>query len=131
MKTLFKYIEKSILENKAEKDDPLAKDYSSEEWNDDSELKEKLNGILDKLKKNDSLSDSIGIVNAYRIQGEEHLILRIFGGENGPGKWSKYLTDIKKIINEFDGWLISLNNDVLDDVWDLHIGIQEENIKDK
>ncbi len=131
MKTLYNYIEKSILENKAEKDDPLAKTYPNEEWNDDSDLKEKLNSILDKLKKNDSLADSISIANAYRIEGKEHLIIRIFGGENGPGKWTKYLTDIKKIVSEFDGLVISLDNDVLDDVWDLHIGIKEENIKDK
>ena len=131
MKTLSNYIEKSILENKAEKDDPLAKDYPNEEWIDDSDLREKINVILDKLKKNDSLADSIGIANAYRLEGEEYLILRIFGGENGPGKWSKYLEDIKKIVSEFDGWVISLDNDVPDDVWDLHIGIQEENIKDK
>ena len=131
MKTLYNYIEKSILENKAEKDDPLAKDYPHEEWNDDSDLKEKINAILDKLKKNDSLADSISIANAYRVEGEEYLLIRIFGGENGPGKWAKYLTDIKKIVSEFDGWVISLDNDVPDDVWDLHIGIQEENIKDK
>lgn len=131
MKTLYNYIEKSILENKAEKDDQLAKTYPNEEWNNDSALKEKLNSILDKLKKNDSLADRISIANVYRIEGQEHLIIRIFGGENGSGKWEKYLTDIKKIVSEFDGWVISLDNDVLDDVWDLHIGIQEENIKDK
>ena len=131
MKTLSNYIGKSILENKAEKDDPLAKTYPNEEWDDDIDLKEKINAILDKLKKNDSLADSISIANAYRIEGKEHLIIRIFGGENGSGKWSKYLTDIKKIVSEFDGWVVSLDNDVLDDVWDLHIGIQEENIKDK
>ena len=131
MKTLYNYIEKSILENKAENDDPLAKTYPNEEWDDDIELKEKINAILDKLKKNDSLADSISIANAYRVEGEEYLVIRIFGGENGLGKWEKYLTDIKKIVSEFDGWVISLNNDVLDDVWDLHIGIQEENIKDK
>lgn len=131
MKTLYNYIEKSILENKAENDDPLAKTYPNEEWDDDIELKEKINAILDKLKKNDSLADSISIANAYRVEGEEYLVIRIFGGENGQGKWEKYLTDIKKIVSEFDGWVISLDNDVLDDVWDLHIGIQEENIKDK
>jgi len=131
MKSLFNYIEKSILENKAEKDDPLASDYPDEEWNDDFELKQKIKGIIDKLKKNGSLSDNISIANAYRIQDEGHLIIRIFGGENGPGKWSKYLTDIQKIVSEFDGWVISLNNDVLDDLWDLHIGIHEENIKDE
>ena len=131
MKTLYNYIEKSILENKAENDDPLAKTYPNEEWNDDIELKEKINAILDKLKKNDSLADSISIANAYRVEGEEYLVIRIFGGENGPGKWEKYLTDIKKIVSEFDGWVISLDNDVLDDVWDLHIGVQEKNIKDK
>ena len=131
MKTLCGYIEKSILENKAENDDPLAKTYPNEEWDDDIELKEKINVILDKLKKNDSLADSISIANAYRVEGEEYLVIRFFGGENGPGKWEKYLTDIKKIVSEFDGWVISLDNDVLDDVWDLHIGVQEENIKDK
>ena len=131
MKTLYNYIEKSILANKAENDDPLAKTYPNDEWDDDIELKEKINAILDKLKKNDSLADSISIANAYRVEGEEYLVIRIFGGENGPGKWEKYLTDIKKIVSEFDGWVVSLDNDVLDDVWDLHIGIQEENIKDK
>ena len=99
MKTLFNYIEKSILENKAEKDDPLARTYPHEEWNDDSDLKEKLNSILDKLKKNDSVADSISIANAYRVEGKEYLVIRIFGGENGPGKWEKYLTDIKKKVS--------------------------------
>ena len=36
MKTLYNYIEKSILENKAENDDPLAKTYPNEEWDDDN-----------------------------------------------------------------------------------------------
>ena len=96
MKTLSNYIEKSILENKAENDDPLAKTYPNDEWDDDIDLKEKINAILDKLKKNDSLADSISIANAYRVEGEGTQANIIIDFKFGP-KGEKVINGLKRI----------------------------------
>lgn len=51
-------------------------------------------------------------------------VLHICGGLNGRGNWSDYLDQIKAIINHFRGWIIKLENDVLDDIWYLQIGFK-------
>lgn len=50
------------------------------------------------------------------------VVLHICGGLNGRGNWINYLDQIKTIITHFNGWVIKLENDVLDDVWYLQIG---------
>lgn len=56
---------------------------------------------------------------------DNYYIVTIYGGDNGYGRLSNYLTDIKLIVDQFeDVWLIDWINDALDDVWTLRIGIQ-------
>lgn len=49
-------------------------------------------------------------------------VLTIYGGFNGSGDWKVYLTQIRSIVEAFDGWIVDLVNDCLDDVWTLRIG---------
>jgi len=58
-------------------------------------------------------------------QSESYYIVHYYGGRNGHGSWNSYLKDIKAIFEEFKyAWLIELQNDCLDDVWDLKIGFR-------
>ena len=64
----------------------------------------------------------------YVTKGEDALnywIVTLYGGENGRGRFSNYLEDVKHIIDQFDHtWLIKWENDCLDDVWTLKFGIR-------
>lgn len=54
-------------------------------------------------------------------------VLRIVGGFNRRGCWDVYCDQIKAIINSFNrACVVSLNNDVLDDVWYLQINCENE-----
>ncbi len=60
---------------------------------------------------------------------EKFIKIIIAGGENGFGKLSNYTSDINslayKLEKEFsDVWLIKWENDVLDDIWYLELGIE-------
>ena len=59
------------------------------------------------------------------INKNNHYVVTFHGGLNGYGRLHNYLNDVQEIINQFDNvWLISWNNDCLDDIWFLKIGIQ-------
>lgn len=60
---------------------------------------------------------------------EKFIKITIAGGENDFGKLSNYTSDINslacKLEKEFsDVWLIKWENDVLDDIWYLELGIE-------
>ena len=58
----------------------------------------------------------------------EHQIIHYWGGNNGNSDWANYLDDINFIIRALQKdlnekvWLIKLNNDCLDDIFDLYLG---------
>ena len=59
----------------------------------------------------------------------EQLIACISGGKNGNGVWSEYFEGLRKtfeVLNEeFDDiWVIQLDNDVLDDIHYVYIGLR-------
>lgn len=59
---------------------------------------------------------------------DTYYILSLCGGLNGRGKLLFYLEDIEKIIKKlmiiFDSvWLITLDNDCADDVFELQLGL--------
>lgn len=60
---------------------------------------------------------------------DEYLVVRFFGGLNGPGKWTEYMPQITKLIDEiakiYHCWLVQLVNDCLDDVFTLDIGVSK------
>lgn len=59
-------------------------------------------------------------------EGEEIYRVTICGGNNGHRNWSQYLCQIGQVMDSvFDCWLISLNNDVLDDIWYLELGFKK------
>lgn len=57
--------------------------------------------------------------------------IEICGGLNGSGNWADYFTDLSNMFskikrNGFDVWTIKLENDCLDDIFYLTIGIKRE-----
>lgn len=67
-----------------------------------------------------------GRIEVHEIEPKDnYYIVTIYGGDNGWGRLTNYLTDVKLIIDQFeDVWLIDWINDAPDDVWVLRIGIQ-------
>lgn len=56
---------------------------------------------------------------------DNYFIVKLYGGDNGWGRLTNYISDIKLIVDQFeDVWLIDWINDAPDDVWVLRIGIQ-------
>lgn len=58
---------------------------------------------------------------------DNYFIVKFYGGDNGFGRLTDYLSDIKLIVDQFeeDVWLIDWTNDTPDDFWILRIGIQD------
>lgn len=49
----------------------------------------------------------------------------LVGGNNGFYNWPKYLTNLARLMGSIDCWLITLENDVLDDIHYATIGIRK------
>lgn len=59
------------------------------------------------------------------VNKDNHYVVTLYGSLNGCGRLHNYLNDVQEIINQFDNvWLINWDNDCLDDVWVLKIGIR-------
>ena len=64
------------------------------------------------------------------VEYEESKFIRVVisGGENGLGKFSKYTLQLNLLANRLEKvfsevWLIKWENDVLDDIWYLELGL--------
>ena len=77
--------------------------------------------------------DSLNVADVCKVEGKDHFIAIIEGGDNGSldsQRWLRYLESVKKLIAQMfkhgcgDVWLIDFNNDCLDDVFTLRIGFQ-------
>lgn len=80
------------------------------------------------------------IIELAKIEAENchneisyHYIICLNGGNNGNGSWQQYFIDLAYIMNSIhlkyqtnieDIWLIKLDNDVLDDVHNVYIGLK-------
>ena len=78
---------------------------------------------FDYVAKN-KVSDKKDVFNS-----EPYHIVRCCGGKNGNGKWTEYFSQFSNIFNSLseickDVWLIDIENDSLDDVFDLFIGLR-------
>lgn len=68
----------------------------------------------------------------FSMDNGSYYIAKFYGGENGPGRFSKYLMIVKRVTKfledtfETKPWLINWKNDCLDDVWDIEIGFRDE-----
>lgn len=58
----------------------------------------------------------------------DYVVAGFYGGLNGNGKWTNYIRDISELItilsSDYNCWLISLENDCLDDVFTLKLGVK-------
>ena len=88
-------------------------------------MREKINEILE------NTSDFAGNITLINIEeNSSHCAVTLSGGMNGHGILSSYLEQLHDLVldleQEFeDVWLIKWENDVLDDVWYLEIGIKK------
>lgn len=64
------------------------------------------------------------------VEYEESKFIRVVisGGENGLGKFSNYTSQLNLLANRLEKefsevWLIKWENDVLDDIWYLELGL--------
>ncbi len=64
------------------------------------------------------------------VEYEESKFIRVIisGGENGLGKFSNYTLQLNSLANKLEEtfsevWLIKWENDVLDDIWYLELGL--------
>lgn len=82
-------------------------------------MKEKIENIMFQLFKDWNI-----------VEYEESKFIRVVisGGENGLGKFSNYTLQLNLLANRLEEefsevWLIKWENDVLDDVWYLELGL--------
>ena len=91
--------------------------------------------VRGKLKEVDDVGADLTVgdlVNVYDYPAEEgdreYYTAQIFGGKNGTGLWSDYLTVLADLIHrleaEFDDvWIRKWNIDVADDVFDIEVAM--------
>lgn len=113
-----------IMENKKAKEevDELKAFYESfgEKWKSTKELHK--SGVV-KLIEERAKNSNLKVIDVFKVN-DDHYVAKMYGGLNGGGEWSKYLEDIKSIIDFTPSYVIKLNVDVPDDVWTLYVGIE-------
>ena len=120
------YISASLGITVNEGEDPVKKHYEEfgEKWIETHDLDTQ----FEQLRKKTKDTSNIGLADTWVVDDEEHpyYIVKLHGGLNGNGNWHNYLKDIQYIINEFKdkAYIIKLDVDVPDDVWDLYLGIK-------
>ena len=65
----------------------------------------------------------LNLIEVNELDGIYQVILA--GGNNGFYDWPKYLTNIAQLMRSIDCWLIKLENDVLDDIHYVTIGVEK------
>ncbi|MCR4800153.1 MAG: hypothetical protein K5860_06560 [Bacteroidales bacterium] len=101
--------------------------YDGKRLFDEKWIEERDKNIVKNIKK--IFSGNCGLSLEYIAKHKENRIIKCGGGKNGNGKWTEYLSQWLNIFTELnsiakDVWLIELENDDLDDVFDLYIGIK-------
>ena len=101
-------------------------------------LKEELVRDICEKYLNETINEVGGIGYGYDDDDKpdySHMLVTFYGGDNSgtgdKGKWVRYLTAIKELVEkletEFDNvWLINLDVDCPDDVFSIHIAVQNE-----
>ena len=63
-------------------------------------------------------NSSISLRAMCRVKEGSHYVCSVYGGLNGGGEWTNYLSDLKTIFEKLGhAWLIEIENDCLDDLW--------------
>jgi len=124
-KYLFRdYILSGLSTKVLEEMDKLNAEFPQEKWTRITTADDAIKKKLD-FKNNSNLA----LADVFEIEGADHYIIKIYGGLNGNGEWKKYLDDIKTVISKFkDSWVIRLDVDCPDDVWNLYIGIDKKDL---
>jgi hypothetical protein len=91
------------------------------------DIKKNLLTLAEKVK---TKKDKLSLFDVVEFnKRDQYLVVRFFGGLNGPGKWTEYMPPITKLINEiskeYHCWLVQLVNDCIDDVFTLDIGVSK------
>ena len=91
------------------------------------DIKKNLLTLAEKVK---TKKDKLSLFDVVEFnKRDQYLVVRFFGGLNGPGKWTEYMSQITKLINEiskeYHCWLVQLVNDCIDDVFTLDIGVSK------
>ena len=85
--------------------------------------------ITDNLVKeliNDGLPFGNTKITCEKIEQKiDHCEITLLGGNNGIGRLTNYLSDLKLIVDQFDTvWLIKCMPDNLDDLWMIRLGVK-------
>lgn len=82
-----------------------------------------------KEKLTDFIKNKLDALNLKHIKVDhiqvkhDHVVITVYGGENGTGRWQSYLGQIDAIVRAFAGsWVVDIKNDCLDDLWVLRLG---------
>ena len=91
------------------------------------DIKKNLLTLAEKVK---TKKDKLSLFDVVEFnKRDQYLVVRFFGGLNGPGKWTEYMPQITKLINEiskeYHCWLVQLVNDCVDDVFTLDVGVSK------
>ena len=91
-----------------------------------------LNSIED-LKANLEFDEDVNIYEDVDPSGisSDYYSVKVRGGENGLGHWSNYLLALYQLLERLeatfqDAWIIAVDVDVPDDIFDVEIGIRIE-----
>lgn len=113
---------KNIKNALCDSQDELKAYYESfgEKWESTQELHK--SGVVSDIECRGVYSN-LKVTDVWKVN-DDHFVVKVYGGQNGRGKWDKYLEDIKSIIECTPSFIIKLDVDVPDDVWTLYIGIK-------
>ena len=123
----------SQLKKLCEHYDPMLDDAKTNEFGEKQKVCDEKHPAFQKIRQCvDAMNDErfyLHIVHQLGTEHDPYYIATIFGGDNGPANWPKYLNQFKKLVNELKKkfkmiWVIDLENDCLDDVYTLRIGVE-------
>lgn len=124
------YFTESQIKNIVEKEKYIDNDFN-EKWVKLPKDSEMYKLVDSDTSFRDECYSHFGIVDVAEVQGDTHYIAIFHGGLNGNGEWDKYLEDMIHIIRSIKGsYIIKLDVDVPDDVWNLTIGFEKEKLNE-
>lgn len=96
----------------------------------EKDLQDIVNEIKPIVKSVYSENSKITILE-NEVDEYETKTITLCGGLNGAGEWKNYFTDLARIFeelenNDFNVWVIGIDNDCLDDIFYCKIGIDRK-----
>ena len=105
----------------------IDKDYLSDIRKDESTV-----AVRDMIKSklsNIEFPDSEIHVYTCFMDKYDKTVIGFYGGLNGNGKWSNYFRDLQRLTDHLESqgihvWLIQIDNDCLDDIFYIYLGVR-------